>query len=46
LAWQEFEEQAMEPDDRIELQSWIATFRPFSIKPPKRQWTPDGKGSW
>jgi hypothetical protein len=39
LARQEFEEQAMEPDDGIDLKSRIATNHSFSIKPPGK-WPP------
>jgi hypothetical protein len=39
LARQEFEEQAMEPDDGIDLKSRITTTHSFSIKPPGK-WPP------
>jgi hypothetical protein len=34
LARQEFEEQAMEPDDGIDLKSRTTTTHSFSIEPP------------
>ncbi|MBV8789949.1 MAG: hypothetical protein JOZ00_25115 [Mycobacterium sp.] len=39
MARQEFEEQAMEPDDGIDLNSRITTTHSFSIKPPGK-WPP------